>query len=279
MKLDCPTLTKAQLVTQFKSLGLFFGDTVMVHASLRAVGNILGGPDVLIDAIMETIGHAGNMMMYIGCQSPFDDVGRGVYTPEEEKFIRQNCPMFEPHKMRASRDFGALAEIFRTHPGTVASQNPGCRMAALGSRADWIVSNHPLFYGFGKDTPYEKLCNMGGKLMLIGSDHDNVTLLHHAEAVAPIPNKKVLKITLPVLHYEKFEWFEIEDFDSSIGVRNWPDNFFADIVGQFIESTKLAPSQVGQAETFVLDAKKLVDFSIPKMVDMAQQMDSSNQNC
>ncbi len=274
MSLKCPSITKTQLVKQFKDLGLFFGDTVMVHASLRAVGEILGGPDILIDALMETIGSAGNMMVYIGCQSPFDDIGRGLYTPEEEAFIMQNCPMFEAHKARASRDFGALAEIFRTHQGTVASQNPGCRMAALGSRADWIVSNHPLYYGFGKDTPFEKLCNMGGKVLLIGSDHDNVTLLHHAEVMAPIPNKRMLKIKVPVLHYGKFEWFEIEDFDSSKGVRDWPENFFAEIVRQFIDSSKITPGKVGQAETFVLDAKKLVDFAIHKMVDTARQLDS-----
>jgi aminoglycoside 3-N-acetyltransferase len=84
--------TKAQLLVQSRQLGLSSGDSVMVHASLRAVGRVLGGPDALIDALMETIGPAGTMMMYVGCEQPFDDVGRGCYTGEEEALILEHCP-------------------------------------------------------------------------------------------------------------------------------------------------------------------------------------------
>ena len=273
MTYKCPTIVKDQLVKQCKGLGLFVGDTVMVHASLRAVGEILGGPDVLIGAILESIGSVGNMMMYVGCQMPFDDVGRGIYTADEEAFIMANLPMFEPHKARAARPFGALAELFRTTHGAVSSQNPSCRMTAIGSRADWIAADHPLYYGFGQNTPLEKLCNIGGKVMLIGSSLDEVTLLHYAEAIAPIPNKKIVKIKVPVLHYGKMEWLEIEEFNSSTGIKDWPDDYFAQIVQQFIDSTNPRTGQIGNATTYVLDAKKLVDFAIPLMVEKAKQLD------
>ena len=86
--------TKVQLLAQSRELGLSSGDSVMVHASLRAVGRMLGGPDVLIDALTETVGPAGTMMMYVGCEQPFDDVGRGCFTAEEEAFILDYCPSF-----------------------------------------------------------------------------------------------------------------------------------------------------------------------------------------
>lgn len=58
MKLVCLRTTRAQLVRQCRELGVERGDIVMVHASLRAVGPILGGPDQLIAAIVEAVGDA-----------------------------------------------------------------------------------------------------------------------------------------------------------------------------------------------------------------------------
>ncbi len=76
----CPKVVKAQLLRQCKEIGLFCGDTIMVHASMRSVGEILGGPDVLIAAILDTLDVKGNMMMYVGCHMPFDEIGRGRYS-------------------------------------------------------------------------------------------------------------------------------------------------------------------------------------------------------
>ena len=92
MEFICPKIFKDDLAKQCKQLGLTTGDTVMVHTSLRAVGEILGGPDVLIAAILESIGQEGTMMVYLGCQTPFDDVGRGIFTAEEEALIIEHCP-------------------------------------------------------------------------------------------------------------------------------------------------------------------------------------------
>src|SRR5262245_4192697 len=161
--------TKAQLLEQARQLGVTVGDSVMVHASLRAVGRMLGGPDVLIDALMEAVGPAGTMMMYVGCEQPFDDVGRGCLTDEEEAFILEHCPSFDPMTARASRAFGALAELFRTRSGVICSGNPGARMAALGAKAEWLTRDHPLNYGMGAGSPLEKLCQAGGKVLLLGS--------------------------------------------------------------------------------------------------------------
>src|SRR5262245_65435602 len=109
--------TLARLSDQCREIGLAPGQTVMVHASLRAVGPILGGPDVLIDAILRSVAPDGTMMVYVGDQTPFDDVGRGLFTPEEEAFILEHCPAFDPSTPRANRDFGALAALCRPRPG------------------------------------------------------------------------------------------------------------------------------------------------------------------
>ncbi len=93
----------------------------MLHASVRAVGPVIGGPDEIHLAVADAIAPGGTVMMYVGCQDGFDDVGRGVLSPEEESAILAHQPAFDFQHARAARDFGVLAEFFRSYPGTICS--------------------------------------------------------------------------------------------------------------------------------------------------------------
>lgn len=80
--------TKASLMRELKKLGLTSGDTVFVHASVRAIGKTLGGPNMIHLAIREVISSKGTMMMYVGCEPEFDGIGREKYSSEEEQFLK-----------------------------------------------------------------------------------------------------------------------------------------------------------------------------------------------
>lgn len=248
-------------------------DIVMIHASLRAVGPILGGPDELINALEEVI-RDGTLMAYIGCQSPFDEIGRKQYSPDDEAFILKNAPAFDKYVARTQRDFGSFAEFFRTHSKDVfISDNVGGRMAALGKRAQWLCADHSLNYGLGKGSPLEKLYQENGMILLIGSDHDQITLMHYAEAIAPIENKTVLHLQVPLLRNGVRTWVDIEEFDSSIGILPWPDErFFATICDAFIEKNNIPSNKIGDAVSYLLPAHELVDFAVELMVKTAKEI-------
>ena len=55
------------------------------------------------------------MMMVVGVPDGFDDVGRGVWSAEEEAESLQKQPPFDPKTTRAGRDIGTLAEFFRSY--------------------------------------------------------------------------------------------------------------------------------------------------------------------
>ena len=45
----------------------------MLHASVKAIGWIVGGPDVVIQALLDVLGEEGTLMMYVGWEdSPWD---------------------------------------------------------------------------------------------------------------------------------------------------------------------------------------------------------------
>jgi len=250
--------------------------TVMVHASVRAIAPVHGGPDEIHLAIEETLGPEGTLMMYVGCPDGFDDIGGGRLSPEEERAILQNSPIFDPRTARANRAHGVLAEFFRSYPGTIVSDHVGARMAARGAAAETLLADQPWHYGYGLGSPLEKLCRAGGKLLLLGSDRDQVTLLHYAEHVADIPGKRIARYLAPLLRDGKRAWVPCEEFDtSSQGVhRSWPERFFADITEDFIARHKdtdfCGLGRVGKADSVLIDAARLIAHALPIMTAQAR---------
>ena len=138
------------------------------------------------------------------------------------------------------------------------------------TRAQWLTSEHPLSYPFGPGTPFEKLVQARGKVLLLGSDHDEVTLLHYPEHVADFPDKIVVRYRMPLLRDGKREWVAVEEFDSSNGAHaSWPERFFALIIDDFIAKNRgtglCTAGKVGDADSVLLDAAALVAFAIPIM--------------
>ena len=268
------SMTRASLRRDLSELGLSTDDIVMVHASIRAVGPVMGGPDEIHHAIGDVVGPSGAMMMYVGCQAGFDDVGRGIYTEAEEGELKAHQPVFDPCIARAARDFGALAELFRTSPGVMTSNHACARMAARGGCAQSLLADHPWNYGFGAGSPLEKLCRSAGKVLLLGSDPDQVTLMHYAEHIALFEPKRVARYEVPLSKDGKRRWVPCEEYDTShYPSPSFPERAYARIVEAFLQSSagtaRCRQGAVGQAECVLLGAQELVGFAVEMMIGWA----------
>ena len=258
---DLPVITRSRLVSDLSSLGLVSGDTVMLHASVKAVGWIVGGPDMVLRAILDVLGSAGTLMMYIKCKEPLNEIDDW---PEDWKdAYLAECPPFDPYRTRANRRWSILTEYLRTWPGAHCSDHPEARVAAVGAKAEWITADHPLQFGYGACSPLEKLCDVGGKVLLLGPLFDSLTILHYAEHMADIPNKKTERYRWPVLRDGKREWIAFEQFDTSNGIVDRLDgDDFQRIVEAYLDRGSLARGMVGAADSYLFDARVLADFAI-----------------
>src|SRR5690606_23826004 len=125
------------------------------------VGPMVDGPDALIAALLDAVGPAGTLAVYTDWETGYETlVGDDGRVPPE---WRNDVAPFDPESSRASRSHGAIAELFRTRPGTVRSGNPGASVAALGALAEWIVADHPLDYGYAEGSPFAKVVEAEGK--------------------------------------------------------------------------------------------------------------------
>jgi aminoglycoside 3-N-acetyltransferase len=58
--------SRKRLVTDLHTLGIAPGDLVMAHASVRAIGEVAGGPDEIHLALKEALTADGTLLMYAG---------------------------------------------------------------------------------------------------------------------------------------------------------------------------------------------------------------------
>ncbi len=257
--------SREELSREFRALGVNIGDVVMVHASVRSVGPLAGGPDQIHLALKDALSNQGTLFMYTGAPDYFDDVGRGVYTAAQEAEILEKLPPYDAHTARSARNNGILVEFLRTYPDTRVNPHIA-RFAAWGSQVDYLFSQQPWDFAFGKDSVLERFVELDGTILLIGCDHDQVTFLHYAEHIVDIPDKRVVTFQVPVLEHGKRVWRAMREVDSSKGAHaNWPDRFFALIVDGFTRREGIRGSRVGDARCYLLPARGLLDFALPIM--------------
>lgn len=156
-------VTRKELVRDFQRLGLKRGDAVLVHSALSAIGNVRGGADAVIDALLEVLGREGTLLMPALTGKLFDVRNSPTYT-------------------------GLIPEVFRQRKGVLRSFHPTHSVTALGARAEELTAGHlECPTACGKGTPYVKLMDTGGKILLIGVDQDRNTSLHTLEDLVNAP--------------------------------------------------------------------------------------------
>ena len=254
-------LTADMLMQDLAALGIGAGDMVMVHAGLRSIGPMIAGPDTLIAALRRLLGPDGTLMGYADWQ------GAPEAACDEEGHIlpewRDHVLPFDPAASRAIRDNGAFPEFLRTTPGALRSTSPGPSMVALGARAGWLIDPHPLDYGYGPGTPLARLVEARGKVAMIGAPWETMTLLHHAEHLADIPGKRVVRWNVPFLEHGKTVWRTVEEYDTGNPVVDGlDDDYFDAVVRDFVAAGGGRQGRIGAADALLVEAAEITRFAV-----------------
>lgn len=254
-------ITRSRLVRELRGLGLEAGQSVMLHASVRAIGWVVGGPDQVLAALLEVLGPEGTLMMMVSWEDGTFELEE--WSEEKRRAYLEEAPAFDPAHSRAHRKWSILTEYLRTWPGSCRSAHPDGSFAAVGRLASWITADHPLHYGHGPGSPLAKLCEARGKVLLLGAPFTSLTLLHYAEHLARVPGKRVVRYRCPVLREGKREWVELEEFDTNNLIGKWEgDGYFALIPQEALARGIGRMGRVGAALSYVFDAAALHHFAV-----------------
>ncbi|MCA2963743.1 MAG: aminoglycoside 3-N-acetyltransferase [Acidobacteriaceae bacterium] len=242
-------LTRSSLLTDLVRLGLRPGGVVMVHASVRSIGPVTGGVNVVLQALLDAVGPTGTLAAYVDFEPFYEDDDTA------------EVPVFDKRIAHAARDHGILHETIRTWPGALRSDHPDAGVAAIGPLAAWITTGHPFHYGYGPGTPFARILQANAQVLLLGAPLDTITLLHYAEHEARIPGKRIRRYRRLMPTPQGPQWTGFEEFDTADPVNSeLPIDVFARIAADCLTTGQASAGPVGAASSYRFPAPELVRF-------------------
>jgi aminoglycoside 3-N-acetyltransferase len=159
-----------QIKRDLSSLGIRPGGILLVHSSMKSLGTVSGGPETLIQGLLEALGPEGTLLMpalsyaSVNTDNPYFDV--------------RNTPCC----------IGLIPEYFRQRKETLRSVHPTHSVCGIGKQADVILKDHI------KDTtpvgPYSPFCLLSekkGQILMLGCGLRPNTSMHGVEELSVPP--------------------------------------------------------------------------------------------
>lgn len=226
---ELAVLTKEDLREQLEYLGIRKGMTLLVHADMKRIGHIVGQEQALIEALMDTVGYEGTIVMptftpYLAdpaCQK--HRVQRRYWTKE-----RNGAYAFD-RKLHMPTAKNTLAIQFLRNEGVARSYHPLYSFAAWGKYARLICDKHPLHFGLNADSPLGKLFDFNGYIVLLGSGYKACTMFQLARYRS---QRFPVRITsAPIQNGTQTEWKKMLDIPHSA--------YGAEEIGAMLEEKKV----------------------------------------
>jgi aminoglycoside 3-N-acetyltransferase len=158
------TNTKFDLIDGWLALGVRPGGVLLVHASLRSLGEVEGGAETVVQSLLEALGPQGTLLM----------------PALSYRMVGPKSPVF--NVLTTLSCVGALPEYFRTRPGTQRSVHPTHSVSGAGRQAQELLGEHiRSTTPCGPYSPFAKLPEVGGQILFLGCGLRPNTSMHAVE--------------------------------------------------------------------------------------------------
>lgn len=165
------TYTKEDLLRQLQEMGLTHSDKVMVHSSMKSIGDVSGGADTVIDAFLEYL-------------------SEGLFMTPAHTWAQMSAEhsLYDPAREPAC--VGIIPNLFLKREGTYRSLHPTHSVAANGVGAEEYVQGEEQ-----ATTPchvggcWDRLRKVGARILLVGVTHARNTFIHSVEEVLDVPER------------------------------------------------------------------------------------------
>jgi len=223
-------ITKADIMRQLSNLGVQRGMLLMIDADCTKLGYINGGAQVLIDALIETVGYEGTIVMPAFNSDNLDPACHG-----SKRIARENWDLVRDHALPFHRKLSepdtkdALVHQFLRNEGVIRSYHPIYSFAAWGKYAKIICDKHQLHFGLSKESPLGKLAELNGYSLLLGCGYDDCTAFQLARYSGDQLPIKIL--SAPIEQNNKMVWKDMLDLEL--------ENSGFEVIGQVMEERKI----------------------------------------
>lgn len=248
------------LAEQLGALGLGNGHIVLVHSSLREIGEVVGGAAGFIAAIQQVIGPEGTIVVPTLTEenSKTSRAHRkrieGLSQKEVEEFLA-DMPSFDVESTPSNA--GTLAELIRLMPGAVRSAHPVTSFAALGPKATTLVADHALNSYHGEQSPLGRLYDEPrAQVLLAGVEYDKCSAFHLAEHRLRLPDQPRTRYEFVLDEGDGPRWHAVDSIYLD-------DSDFAELGAAVAARPGLAATgPLGSGSAHLLPMAPAVDFAV-----------------
>lgn len=246
--------TKESLIKDLEKLKINNKGTLLVHSSMKSIGEVQGGAECVLDALSE-----------------YMKDGLLVLPTHTWSYINEKNPRF--HVKESKTCVGILTELFRNRPGVIRSLHPTHSVAALGSDALEFTSGDE-----GFDTPcargsaWGKLLDRNATLMFIGVDLKRNTFMHGVEEWAGIPGR---------ISDSHEELYTILEDGREIHVpsrrhcgKSWSEHYWK-VEELFLNNKVMYKGSFGDAEVRICDSEGITELLL-RMLEANPELFSDN---
>jgi aminoglycoside 3-N-acetyltransferase len=237
-------LTKQNLIDDFWAIGVEAGDALLVHSSYKSFGGVDGGPQTVIDALLEVLGDDGTLIM--------------------PNFNFDFCKG-EPWDVRSTPShMGIITELVRKDPRSLRVFHPIYSFAIIGKQAEFLT-NDRYKSSYGRDSLFGKLRQLDGKIMVIGLTYNNsMTFFHHVEELEGV-DYRYLKTFTGMVTEENGDAYE-DSFQMLVrDIENGVETMVDPMAELAEEAGVIKHRQIGQAEVKLMKANEIYDFTAREM--------------
>jgi len=266
---DLPPVTRSELAAALRQAGVRPAGILMVHTRMSAIGWVVGGADTVVQALLDAIGAGGTLVVYTAWEH---DAFHIAEWPEARRlaYLREP-PVFDPALSESMHDVGRIPERIRTWPGARRSSHPLASVVALGPDAAWLVRDHRLEDGYGPTSPLARIVDRRGQVLLLGAPLETLTILHHAEAIAPLPRKRYVRFPARVRTAAGVADVEIRTIDASQGAFDYGAfeplgvDAFEGIAREALAAGVGRTVRIASATSHLFESDRLVAFAVDWM--------------
>ncbi|MDY0210916.1 MAG: AAC(3) family N-acetyltransferase [Acholeplasma sp.] len=164
-------MNQQSLTDQLKAMGLKKTDTVLMHASMKAIGAVSGGGHTVIKTLID-----------------YFEEGLFMMPAHTWKTINETNNHFDPKTEKAC--VGILPNLFLAHPKSRRSLHPTHSVVCSGDYDQSLLNKEALWH---TPTPlegiYGKLKALDGYILLVGCGFERNTYIHSIEESMHINNR------------------------------------------------------------------------------------------
>ena len=234
--------TKKDLVEQLVAMGAPTGSVVLMHSSLRAIGEVEGGAEALLDTLVEYFTRDGGL--FCVPTHTWHNLDKEITLDMSSD---DSC-------------LGAFASIALRDGRGIRSESPTHSMVVFGDRerAEAFVADEPFIKSAtAPESCYGKLYTMGGKILLVGVAQNRNTYIHSVEEMLSLPNRMATEPNKTAVRYPSGEIVKRD-------ILLYKADFVEDVSWRFVKYDTpfryhgcIADGFIGNAPTQLCDARKI----------------------